>query len=153
MHVQRYLCRRVHYGPSGPSVYVDGGDQAGGPDVRGGRGRCNGCATYWGLFKCRSVYVELVHVSLWSQQHWNTYLLHSATSLVLSIKNRLHTTYTHLISDAINICINLGIAVYYSRRLAVWHQSCHGALSLLWDPFYALPTKVSLFCVIDAKVL
>lgn len=116
MHVQRYLCRRVHYGPSGPSVYVDGGDQAGGPDVRGGRGRCNGCATRGCSSVCRSVYVELVHVSLWSQQHWNTYLLHSATSLVLSIKNRLHTTYTHLISDAINICINLGIAVCYSRR-------------------------------------
>ena len=39
MHVQRYLCRRVHYGPSGPSVYVDGGDRAGvRPGVRGAAG-------------------------------------------------------------------------------------------------------------------
>ena len=37
MHVQRYLCRRVHYGPSGPSVYVDGG-RAGGLGVRGAGG-------------------------------------------------------------------------------------------------------------------
>ena len=115
MHVQRYLCRRVHYGPSGPSVYVDGGDQAGGPDVRGGRGSVQWLCR-WGLFKCRSVYVELVHVSLWSQQHWNTYLLHSATVSVLSIKQITYYIYIYLISDAINICINLGIAVCYSRR-------------------------------------